>query len=725
MSRQRSDNPSGAAPDGPADPHATMLDVEVVAQRWSSPDSGFAVLMALTDDGEEVILTGTIDHLHVGELAQAHGAWRRHAKHGWRFEVERVASTGIASDAALLDLLAAVRHVGPTGAAWLLERHGEGVLDAVDEDPRGRLREVPGIGPARIGATVRSWERLRGRRALRLFLGEHGVPAAAAGRIERAFGPEAVELLREDPYSAIDVEGVGFATADALARALGTPADAPGRLDAGILHVLTLAEVDGHCLLPRAELIRQADALLGGGAGERLDGLIASGRVVADGELIAHPVIDAIERRLARRVRELATDGPQFKLDGVERPTAGDFIPSPAQWRVVDAVLSSRLSILTGGPGTGKTATVRALVELLRKSRRTVRLCAPTGKAARRLGEATGANATTIHRLLGWLPEEGGFEHGPDDPLPSTDVLVIDEASMLSLFLADAVLGAVGPRTHVLLVGDVDQLPPVGPGRVLDDIIASGVVPTVRLEEIFRQAARSLIVRAAHAVNRGERPSVDAGPDDIRDFFLIGRESPQAMFDEVVSLASGRLADHYDLDPGADVLVLSPMRKGPLGVDALNDALRARRNALGTAVPGTTLRLGDRVIQTRNDHERELMNGEMGVITHLDPARDEVLFAADDGRRITLDLDELGTIRPAYAITVHKAQGSQAPAVVVPVFSGHRHMLTRNLLYTAMTRAERVCVVVAQASALDGAVARRDAVRRWTRLERLVADPSG
>ncbi len=303
-----------------------------------------------------------------------------------------------------------------------------------------------------------------------------------------------------------------------------------------------------------------------------------------------------------------------------------------------------------------------------------MRLCAPTGKAARRLSEATGASATTIHRLLGWIPDEG-FEHGPDDPITGADVLVVDEASMLSVHLADALLGAVGPRTHVLLVGDVDQLPPVGAGAVLGDLIDSGVVPTVRLTEVFRQAARSLIVRAAHAINHGEVPATDAGPDDVRDFFLLARPDAEAMFAEVVSLAAERLPAHYDLDPSRDVLVLAPMHRGPLGVDALNTELRARRNPDGAAIPGTALRVGDRVIQTRNDHERELMNGELGVIAHHDVAAESVTFAGDDGRRIAIGVDELGTLRLAYAISVHKAQGSQAPAVVVPVFRGHHIML--------------------------------------------------
>jgi exodeoxyribonuclease V alpha subunit len=712
-------------PDPPVDPGARRLRAEVMALRWQAPEGGFAVVAAVTDAGEEVTLTGTLDHVHEGELLELDGAWRRHPKHGWRFEVHAARSLGPVSDAALLNLLAGVRHVGPSGAAWLLERHGPEVLEAVDADPRGRLRAVPGIGPSRIGPAVRSWEKLRGRRALRLFLAEHGVPPAAAARLERTFGPEAIGLLREDPYRATEVDGIGFATADALARALGTDPAAPERLEAGVRHVLAEAGQDGNCLLPRDDLARRATALLGAPAEAAIETMVARGHLVADGALVADPAMDALERRLARSARDLATGEPVMRLDDVARPAAGPFVPTDEQWAVVDAVLRRRLAILTGGPGTGKTATMRALVDLLRAQRRSVRLCAPTGKAARRLSESTGAPATTIHRLLGWLPEEGSFEHGPDDPIPATDVLVVDEASMLSAPLADALLGAVAPRTHVLLVGDVDQLAPVGPGRVLEDLIASGVVPTVRLSEVFRQAQRSLIVRAAHAIDAGQSPPTEVDPEDpeaIRDFFVIARASAEAMFEEVVGLAAERLPRHYDLVPPGDLLVLAPMHKGPLGVDALNRALRARLNPEGAAIPGTAFRVGDRVIQTRNDHERDLMNGELGVLVHHDAERERVSFAGDDGRRIALGIDELATLRLAYAISVHKAQGSQAPAVIVPVFAGHHVMLTRNLLYTAVTRAERVCVLVAQPGALRTALRAKETRARCTRLARLVAD---
>ena len=349
--------------------------------------------------------------------------------------------------------------------------------------------------------------------------------------------------------------------------------------------------------------------------------------------------------------------------------------------------------------------TMRALVDLLHAQQAHVRLCAPTGKAARRLAEITGAPATTIHRLLEYAPDEG-FARGPEDPIPGTDVLIVDEASMLSVRLAEALFGAVGPRTHVLLVGDVDQLAPVGPGRVLDDLIESDSVPVVRLTDIFRQAARSLIVRAAHAVNAG-----DAAADGRRARAICATSSSSSARAPTPSARRSwrsppqRLPAHYDLDPRAEVLVVAPMHRGPAGIDALNAELRARLNADGAAIAGTPLRVLDRVIQSKNNHERELMNGEMGVIEHHDAERDRVLLACDDGRRLTLAVGELDTMRLAHAVSIHKAQGSQAPAVVVVLHRGHHLMLTRNLVYTAITRAERVCVVVGERARWHATVA--------------------
>jgi exodeoxyribonuclease V alpha subunit len=706
--------------DEPFDLDQRALSVEVAAVRWRAPDGAFAVLAGVSEEGEEVVVVGALDHVHEGESVAVQGGWQRHARHGWRFVAERARVEEPASEHALLAYLASVKHVGPRGAAWLLDRHGpENVLAAIDRDPHRALHEVPGIGRARIGAAVRSWEDQGALRAVRLFLEEHGVPAAVAARIYRAYGPGAIETLRADPYGLTELDGIGFATADALAQALGTPPDSPGRLDAGLRHALHEAESDGHCHLPRAELVERARRLLGADPDDRVDELAVRGKLVVEGDRVFDPSMHAAERRLAGHVRALVDDEPRLRLSAPQRPTTG-FVPTDDQWAVVQAVLDQRLAILTGGPGTGKTAVMRVLVDLLHAERRTVRLCAPTGKAARRLAEITGAQATTIHRLLEFVPGEG-FTRGPEDPIPGTDVLIVDEASMLSVRLAEALFGAVGPRTHVLLVGDVDQLAPVGPGRVLDDLIESERVPVVRLTEVFRQAARSLIIRAAHAVNEGKPPPTVAGPDDLRDFFIVARTGPDAIRDEVISLASARLPAHYDLDPRADVLVVAPMHRGPAGIDTLNDQLRARLNPDGTTVPGTSLRIRDRVIQTKNNHERELMNGEMGVLEYHDAERDRVLLACDDGRRLNLSLAELDTMRLAHAVSVHKAQGSQAPAVVVVLHRGHHLMLTRNLVYTAITRAERVCVVVGEPAALHVALGRRDAHARHTRLSELVS----
>jgi exodeoxyribonuclease V alpha subunit len=696
------------------------LALEIAAVRWRLPDGDFAVLVGLTDEGEEVTVTGALADVQPGEVIDVRGEFRRHAKHGWQFAAEGVRVRAPVGEDALLAYLGAVKHVGPTGAQWLLERHGPEVLSIIDADPGARIREVPGIGPRRIGAAVDSWREQGALRALRLFLDSHGVPAAVAARVYRAFGAGSIEQLQADPYALTQLDGIGFATADALARALGVPLDHPGRLDAGVLHALALAEDDGHCHLPRAELAERARRLLGADADDRIDGLAASGKLeVDDGGRVADARLAAIERRLAARARELARSEPELSLRDETRPVSGHFVPSDDQWSAVLNALHHRLSILTGGPGVGKTASMRALVDLLRANRKSVRLCAPTGKAARRLAELTGAEATTIHRLLEYVPGEG-FGRDASDPIDGCDMLIVDEASMLSLRLAEPLLDAVGSRTHGLLVGDVDQLAPVGPGRVLDDLIASGAVPVTRLTTIFRQAARSRIVRAAHAINHAEPPPTAPSDDRLRDFFLIERANPRAVFDEVISLASERLPRHYSLDPVADLQVLAPMYKGPVGIDAINTELRARLNPDGRAIPGTPFRLQDRVIQTKNNHERLLMNGELSVIVFHDDDRDEVTLATDDGRRVSLPIRELDTFKLGFASSVHKAQGSQWPGVVVALSRSHHVMLTRNLVYTALTRAADLLVLVAEPGAVPMAARRIEARARHTRLAELV-----
>lgn len=692
-----------------------QLRAEVMAVRWSGDD--FAVLAAVTDDGEEVTLTGPLAHVRPGDSLELGGEWREHPRHGRQFNVARVRTAAPVSEDALLAYLASVKHVGPTGAAWLLQQHGTSVLDAIDADPGGRLGQVPGIGARRLPAAVTSWEARGGERAMRLFLDDHGVDAATAARLVRALdsGPtRPIEQLRTDPYSITEIPGIGFATADALARALGIPADDPARLDAGIVHALREAADDGHCHLPREELAARAGRFLGTDVEDRLGTLVSSGRLVEDDDRLIDPRIDAVERRLTRRVRELLAAEPCL-----EEPADAPRDLTEEQWTAVRQACAHRLSILTGGPGTGKTFTMRTLVDAVRAQHRRVRLCAPTGKAARRLSEATGAEASTIHRLLEWSGEEGSFTRDEHDPIPGADLLVVDEASMLSLSLADALFRAVGPHTHVLLVGDADQLPPVGAGRVLDDLVESNAVPAVRLTQIFRQARRSLIVRAAHAINRGDAPPTAPDSDaDLRDFFAVRRETGAEIFAEIVSLATARLPGHYGLDPVADVQVLSPMYRGPAGIDALNDALRARVNPDGRTVAGTPFRVGDKVVETVNNHELNLMNGQTGVIADAD--RERVTLSTDDDRIVRVGVEETRSWRLGYCLSIHKSQGGQWPAVVVALAAEHHVMLTRELLYTAITRAQTVAVGVWSPRALRIALGRR-AGRRHTRLAELVA----
>jgi exodeoxyribonuclease V alpha subunit len=696
-----------------------VLVVEVSRVRFATPDGGFAVLDAVTDDGEPVVVCGPVAHVHAGDAMEVDGEWREHPRHGRQFQAARVRIAQPTTEAALLALVGSVRHIGATGAAFLVARHGTDVLEVVDADPHARLREVPGIGPVRIAPAVAAWREARALRAVRLFLDAHGVPAAVAGRVMRALGADAVEVLTGDPYRLTELDDIGFATADALARALGVAADDPRRLAAGVVYVLAEAERDGHCHLPRDELRERSLRLLGADPDVALAELAARGTIVILGDRVAEARLHAVESRLAARIRALRDDGPTIDPGALRRPAEGAFVPTDAQWQAVQRAFAHRLSILCGGPGVGKTASLRALVDVAHAGRLSVRLCAPTGKAARRMAEATGAEASTIHRLLGWQPGEG-FVHGPADPIPGADVLIVDEASMLDVRLAGALFGAVGARTHVVLVGDPDQLAPVGPGRVLDDLLASEEVPVTRLTEVFRQAARSLIVRAAHEINDGRPPPREV-PDDVqRDFFFVGARGAEAIFAQVVSLAVARLPRHLGIDARADVQVLAPMHRGPLGIDALNEALRAQLNPDGEPVPGTALRIGDRVVQTRNDHERQLMNGEIGVLVAYDRDEAEAILATDDGRMLTLPGGALDTLRLAHAMSVHKAQGSSAPAVVIPLFGGHRIMLTRNLVYTALTRAERMAVFVGEPAALDLALRRIDARRRHTRLAELV-----
>ncbi|MGH2945175.1 MAG: SF1B family DNA helicase RecD2 [Solirubrobacteraceae bacterium] len=680
-------------------------EVRIRRRRWASEETGFAVLEC--DDG--VVLVGALAHLEERERVRVVGVWEEDRRFGPQVKVATAEPVGPSGEAALTAYLQRVRHVGAARAARLLARYGEGVLDAIDREPETAFRAV-GLSPRRVNEAIRSWNGLRSSRALHLLLAPHGL-AWLVPRIAREYGDRAHQVVRARPYELTSVFGVGFATADTIARAGGVPADSEARARAGVVHVLAEAERDGSTCLPAGELAVRARALLGSPVEASL--LAEMDEVVLEvddaGAVWAYRAqTAALEAELAAIVRALA--GSEGCLDPPGAPP-DDFVPAPAQWAAVQAAFASRLSIVTGGPGTGKTATIRLLCGA---GARSVVLVAPTGRAARRMAESTGRDASTIHSALGWVPGEG-----PTVDEIEGDLLIVDETSMANLELLVTLLRAVGSRTHVVLVGDADQLAPVGAGKPFAELVSAGAVPVAELTHIFRQAAGSMIVRGAHAVREGSPPSFRPAEGLTRDLYLIERDDARAALDEVVSLVCERLPRHFEVDPLADIQVFAPVYRGALGIDALNARLREALNPGGRPVLGGRLRVGDKLMLSgRNLHELGLMNG---TILRLLDHGDEALVVEADGAVLQLPEEEAPRLQLAYACSIHKGQGIELPvAIVIAHAAAGPWFLRREMLYTAMTRARTATVVVGQRAVVARAAATPDTSRRHSRLaERL------
>src|SRR3954453_11054573 len=545
----------------------TGFESEVVIhrRRYASEDTGFGVLDA-DWDGDEIVLVGTIGHLEPRERAVVRGVWKEDRRYGLQVHVS-LAEPVAPSGAALATYLRWVKHVGAARAARLTARHGDDVLDVIDRDPAGEVRSL-GLNPRRVQVGVESWHALRSTRALHLLLGPHGL-AWLVPRLVKEYGDRAAQVVQQRPYDLTSVFGVSFQIADTIARAAGVDPSSPARARAGGIHVLGEAEKDGSTCLPVPVLAASAGELLGERPGaEALAAMQEAGQLVLevdDGVWAYRPETAALEATLAERIRSLA--GADAVLAAPS--DFGDLVPAPEQAAAVRAAFGSRMSIVTGGPGTGKTATIRMICAAAEEQDASVGLVAPTGRAARRMAEATGRDASTIHSALGWVPDLG-----PTVAELEVDLLIVDETSMANLELLVTLLAAVGARTHVVLVGDADQLAPVGAGKPFADLVEARPFPVAELTHIFRQAAGSMIVRGAHAVRHGEPPSFEAGEGLTRDLFLIERDDPAAALDEVVSLVAERLPRHYELDPIADIQVFAPVYKGALGIDALNARLR-------------------------------------------------------------------------------------------------------------------------------------------------------
>ena len=691
-----------------------QLRGEVERLVYSSEESGFTICrLVVPGKGELVTVVGNMPGIQPGERLHLRGRWINHPVHGYQFRADSYSSQLPASANAVRRYLASslVKGIGPVLAGRLVDCFGDETLRVIDEQPE-RLSEAPGVGPRRVESIKRAWEEQQEIRSVMLFLQGHGVSAAYATRIYKTYGQDAVGVVQENPYRlAQDVRGIGFITADKIARQMGIDEHSPHRAEAALEHLLLERAGEGHVFSPNAELVQMCqhrydlpEDLLKAA----VQSLRKAGRIVLDGEAVFLRGLYIAERGVAGSIRALMASPRQRRefnaaaaVDWASRRMGVEL--TGEQRQAVQEAVSQKVFVLTGGPGTGKTTILRAVISVFEALGQRVALAAPTGRAAKRLGEAAGREARTLHRLLEFKPGEGGYGRNAERPL-ETDAVVVDETSMLDIVLCHHLLQAVPRHSSVLFVGDADQLPSVGPGKFLGDVLGSGAVPFLRLERIFRQVERSGIVEAAHRVNRGRLPSL-VSSDSPGDFYFVEAEEPEAAANAVVRICAERIPARFGLRPVRDVQVLCPMNRGAVGVHQLNDSLREALNPVGTEVTrfGRTFRVGDRVLQSVNNYDKDVFNGDLGWVTGVDHAAARITVSFEE-TSVDYDFSELDELQPSFAMTVHRAQGSEFPAVVVPVLTQHYPMLQRNLLYTAITRGRRLVVVVGSRKALAMAV---------------------
>ena len=709
---------------------------------FHNPENGFAVMrVRVRGRGQPVAVVGRLPVVSQGETIQASGSWRNDPSHGLQFQAQRLAVSPPDSLEGMRRYLGSgrVQGVGPKMARRLVKAFGEDVFEVIENEPK-RLTEVPGIGPKRAKSLSEGFADQKAVRDIMVFLQTHGLGSSRAARIYRTYGADAATLLTEDPYRlARDIRGIGFRIADSIGASLGKDREGLPRARAGLGYTLEQARGAGHCGLPRSELLEQAQELLKIPEEILVTALadeLRAGRLVATRlggeEAIFLPLLLSAERAIARRLGELirADPPPWADIDAakalawVERRL--DVTLAPTQRAAVETSLRSRVAVITGGPGVGKTTLVNAVLRILRTRDVRCALCAPTGRAAKRLGESTGHTAKTIHRLLEIDPSNGTFRRGRLRPI-DCGLLVVDEASMVDVELMAALLQALPAEGSLLLIGDADQLPSVGPGQVLRDLIDSDALPVARLKEIFRQADNSRIVRNAHRVNRGYLPELESRSDELSDFYFVPAEDAEDAQKKIARIVKGRIPMRFGLDPVRDVQVLSPMNRGPLGARALNATLQEVLNpapksgAVEVERFGWKYRALDKVMQTENDYGREVFNGDLGRVVSIDPGEQKMTIEFD-GRPISYPFPDLDRVMLAYAVTVHKSQGSEYPAVVIPISTHHYVMLRRNLLYTAITRGRQVVVIVGQKWALQKAVDEASDLRRYSTLREQLAE---
>jgi exodeoxyribonuclease V alpha subunit len=698
---------------------------------FHSEESGFCVLRAKVRGHRELVtVIGSAASITPGEYIECVGIWTNDRTHGLQFKANQLKVVPPSTLEGIEKYLGSgmVKGIGPHFAKVLVKAFKENVFTVIETEPE-KLLTLPGIGKKRMEKVTSAWSEQKMIREIMVFLQSHGIGTGRAVRIYKTYGEESIIKVTENPYRlALDIHGIGFKTADVLAKNLGIAPDSLIRAQAGVRHVLQEIADDGHCAAPWDTLVDEASKLL-----EIASSIVEEGihSEIAEENLI-HEDIDGkpclfltplhrAEAGTATSILRLLKGTPPWGIIDADRAipwveSKTGLTLSDSQREAVRLSLSSKMVVITGGPGVGKTTLVNSILLTIRAKHMEVTLCAPTGRAAKRLSESTGIEAKTIHRLLEFDPKSFGFKRNKDNQL-ETDLVVIDESSMVDIALMNKLLAAVPSSAALMIVGDVDQLPSVGPGSVLSDIIDSGKVPTVRLTEIFRQAATSRIIVNAHRINKGEMP-LKAESTELSDFYFIPANTPEEIHDKLLQVVTERIPKRFGFHPVRDVQVLTPMNRGGLGSHSLNAELQKALNE--QAEPkvtrfGTTFAPGDKVIQTVNNYDKEVFNGDIGQITEIDV--EEGLLQVDyDGRSVEYEFGELDEVSLAYATSIHKSQGSEYPAVVIPLAMQHYTLLERNLIYTAVTRGKKLVTIIGQPKALAMAVKNRKSNKRLTKL---------
>ncbi len=701
---------------------------------FHNEENGYTIMQVeVKSRAGAITVLGNLPAVVEGEDIRATGKWVDDKRFGSQFRAEQILPVAPTSNSGIERFLASglIDGIGKTYAKRIVKKFGEDTFRVIEQESQ-KLQQVEGIGKARRLKIKDSWNRQKAVRDIMIFLHSNGLSTARALRIYKNYGSESVNVLRKDPYRlASDLPGVGFKTADDIARKMGQETDSPQRLSAGLNYVMQLSEKKGHCALPREELLRDAAEILDADAElltPVLDELIQNKTLLGETrnrvEFLFSPDLMEAEKSVAHRTMalvDLPADYPPIDMD-----TAIDWFErrneiklGPEQADAIAGAMKHRFYIITGGPGVGKTTILNAILKILVAKNVEPVLCAPTGRAAKRLSESTGHEAQTIHRLLA-VQYEGGFSRNESNPLDG-DAFVVDEASMIDIRLMAGLLEAIPPNGHIILVGDVDQLPSVGPGTVLLDLIESGVVPVIRLQQIYRQAEASQIISVAHDINEGRIPNLENASVDS-DFFFIERNDPDAILSTLLQLVRERIPNKFKLDSTDDIQVLTPMHKNSLGTKSLNSALQNSLNPPSDYKYeierfGVTYRTGDKVIQMRNNYDNEVFNGDIGHIREIttEPARIFVMF--EGKHEVKYEPGDLDELQLAYAITIHKSQGSEFPAVVIPLSTQQFVLLQRNLLYTGITRGKRLVILVGDKRALSMAVKNQDSRKRWTGLQ--------